>query len=101
MLGDLVLVTSRKYDAAQEETHTLEFRGGLSMRPILRKSNSNEYMLSGGTRVSVKLKRDPFGKNGLLAAQHHVPSENDIVRRLLATICPSVDVNLDGASVHV
>jgi hypothetical protein len=95
MLGELVHVTSRRYDAAQEETHTLEFRGGLSMRPILRPANSSEYLLVGGTRVSVKLKKDPLHKDGFLGVKNQGTPTTQAVQQILSGLCPSVDMNLD------
>src|SRR5450759_2174597 len=49
MLGDVIRVSSRRYDAAQEETHTLEFRSGIQLRQILRKADQSEYLRDGGT----------------------------------------------------
>ena len=66
MLGDLVRVSSRRYDAALESTKVLEFRAGLEVRPILRQAGREEYIQDGGTRVSVRLKKDPYAAGGVL-----------------------------------
>jgi hypothetical protein len=67
MLGDIVRVTSRRFDAALTASKTLEFRSGLETRPILRDALVSEYLQQGGTRVSVRLKDDPYSEKGWLA----------------------------------
>jgi hypothetical protein len=65
MYGEKVLVTSRPFDAAVGETHSLEFRTGLGTRPVLYKEERKK-LREGGTRVRVLLKDDPHSKKGLL-----------------------------------
>jgi hypothetical protein len=95
MLGDRVLVCSRRHDAAQEATRTLEFRSGLDMRPILRKAVPPEYLLEGGTRVSVLLKKDPYAQSGLLAGKTVASAEVAKFEDILPGMCPSIDIDVN------
>jgi len=94
MLGDVVRVTSQRYDEAKESTSTLEFRSGLELRPILRKATKAECLRDGGTRVVVELKSAPFGEGGLLASLK-LTNPDDGLRGILPSICPSVEVNVN------
>lgn len=95
MLGDVVRVTSRRFDAALTSTKTLEFRSGLEARPILRDASPYEYLQQGGTRVSVRLKSDPYAADGWLArTDWHKKVHRLSLRRILGPLCPSLDVNL-------
>jgi hypothetical protein len=93
MLGDVVRVISQRYDHAKESTSVLEFRSGLEMRPILRKSTKAEYLRDGGTKVVIDLKSTPFGEKGFIAAIK-ANDPDDGLRAILPSICPSVEVNV-------
>lgn len=96
MLGNLVRVTSRRFDAALESTRTLEFRAGLQIRPILRSASGDEMLQTGGTRISVRLMKDPFSKGGWLVEEHWATKE--ISRKsfapVLAALAPAIDANI-------
>lgn len=95
MLGDFVRVTSCRFDAAFNTTKTLEFRSGLAARPILRDAHPDEYLQRGGTRVSVRLKDDPYGEDGWLARKDwHKKIHRLSLKVILGPLCPSLDVNL-------
>jgi hypothetical protein len=89
MLGDEVTVTSRRYDAAASETHTLDFRRGLSIRPILREPKANEALSQSGTCVSIRLREKP--KDGILRDRSN---NSRSLGSIVARICPAVDVLL-------
>jgi len=93
MLGEVVSVTSQRFDAAKESTSTLEFRSGLELRPILRKATKAEYLRDGGTRVVVELRKAPFGEGGLLAPIKVTDADSGL-RAILPSICPSVEVTV-------
>jgi len=59
MLGDVVRVTTRRYDSGQKEALRLEFTKGLASRPILSDAIGNSVPINGGTKVEVKLFHDP------------------------------------------
>ncbi len=95
MLGDFVRVTSCRFDVALNATKTLEFRSGLATRPILRDASDDEYLQRGGTRVSVRLKDDPYRENGWLARKDwHKKIHRLSLKFILGPLCPSLDVNL-------
>ena len=104
MLGDVVRVTSCRFDAALTATRTLEFRSGLETRPILRDAFPSEYLQRGGTRVSVRLKSDPYAENGWLASTDWGKKVHRLsLKGILGTLCPSLDVNLsvnEGSSAQ-
>lgn len=106
MLGDMIRVTSRRYDSASSETRTLEFRSGLAARPILRSASSGEAVHGGGTRVAVLLRSSPYEQNGFLAHEG-APGEPDKQRlgKIVAALCPSLDVAVavesNGSKVRV
>jgi hypothetical protein len=89
MWGDHVLVTTRRYDAAQRDTQVLEFTSGLDSRPLLRKAQEKEVIREGGTRVRVYLKeqRDVFEYLEFRRRQW-------TLQELCAWLCPSIDVDL-------
>lgn len=65
MLGDWVRVTSRRYNQGTDSGTVLEFSQGLGSRPILY--NAGEAgPVDGGTRVEIRLLRDPRSEGGLL-----------------------------------
>ena len=66
MLGDRVVVTSWKHGTSTHEMHSLDFRGGLDSRPILRQPAEGEALSESGTCVSVRLRRNPRQEGGLL-----------------------------------
>jgi len=88
MLGDVVRVTSRRYDSALDDTRTLEFRDGLCLRPILRKAHSGEGVPGGGTKVAVLLRSSPYGEKGLLTKGH----QRRDLHTMVGALCPSLDV---------
>jgi hypothetical protein len=96
MVGDIVTVTSRRFDQAAESARTLEFRGGLDARPILREPSPDETMPNGGTRVSVKLAEKHEPERDLHARRnslHEAPMTS--LAGLVAGISPDIDVDID------
>ena len=103
MLGEFVRVASRRFDAALESTKALEFRTCLEVRPILRQALPEECLQNGGTRVSVRLKLDPYAEGGLLAHSAWGEKKRIGLPSLVGAICPNIDANLiveeEGTSV--
>lgn len=97
MLGQRVKVTSRHYRAGPGDTRTLEFRGGLSSRPVLRDPESDERLLDPGTRVSVLLDK-PDIKDGVASPFFSKDGKARAVAELSAMVsalCPALDVQVD------
>jgi hypothetical protein len=95
MLGDVVRVTSRRFDDSADTARTLEFRAGLDARPILRPANPVERVKDGGTRVAVKLRANPHSKEGLLASEWQGKVARIPLKSLVGALSPSIDVDVD------
>lgn len=98
MLGDVVIVSSRRFDAAQEQTYTLEFRSGLELRPILRLATPAEHLRDGGTRVSVRMRKSPYTDGGLLSEKSLHRMKKKRLEHIVVSMCPTIDVNVRVAS---
>jgi hypothetical protein len=92
MLGDRVQVTTRRPDEARAETRVLEFPKGVAARPLLRKAEESEVALEAGTRVRVRLNRDPYANGGLLFDRSRQTALN--LNIACAKLCPAIDANL-------
>jgi hypothetical protein len=93
MLGDYVRVISRRYDWSANESHVLEFRNGLKSPPLLRFATTEErqYVRDGGTRISVRLKEEPYSETGFLG---RLKPKKTPLSAMLSHLCPALDVNL-------
>lgn len=94
MLGSRVRVTSRRYDKASDSARTLEFSDGLSSRPILYVPKPDQSPIDGGTRVEVRLDRDPWKEGGILNDHFYVESRLKL-RHLVAAVAPSLRVSVN------
>jgi hypothetical protein len=92
MLGSEVKVYSRRADRAREDGRLLEFNGGTSMRPILAPANPKLLPIDGGTRVEVRLKKDPESRGGLL--HPGIYGGQIAIERLVAALAPSLSVEI-------
>ena len=93
MLGKKVLVSSRRYDKADDSARTLEFQHGLGSRPILYATPNGKVPLDGGTRVEVCLDNAPMSKNGILTSNHFDDSATDL-KELVGFLAPNLAVNI-------
>ncbi|MDD5007383.1 MAG: ATP-binding protein [Syntrophorhabdaceae bacterium] len=91
MLGQVVRVTSRRCDKGYETARSLEFRDGTSSRPILWPAPQTEIPVDGGTKVEIRLSKDPRGAGGLLSTGGHSKSALRLAR-LVAAVAPNLDV---------
>jgi hypothetical protein len=103
MLGDVVRVSSRRFDASLDSTKTLEFRAGLELRPILRAASPKELVRDGGTRVIVRLKNAPSATNFLSNRKMRDPfgwldnsEKEDRLDLMIGALCPNVDVRVEA-----
>jgi len=94
MLGSEVKVFSRRADRAREDGRLLEFSSGTSMRPVLAPANPKQLPIDGGTRVEVRLKRDPGRRGGLLYPGIYGNQKLQL-ERIVAAVAPSLDVEID------
>ena len=86
MLGDSVRVVSRHFTESPAETRVLEFRNGLSGRPVLLPACTADQQAHPGTSVRVRLSAE---------AGVRLPFQTqDELREYCAWLCPSLDVDL-------
>ena len=98
MLGDHVRVITRRFDRDMESAHVLEFRQGLGSRPNLRNPDPSEVPIDGGTRVEVKLKKNPLEPGGLLYREGPMrPTHVLKLGPMIAAIAPACDVAITVA----
>src|ERR1022692_2452827 len=105
MWGSEIKVTSRSYYASMEDTYVLEFRDGLSNRPIVRKADPHERRATSGTSVSICL-NDRFdaddGAISIWIETRGMISKAELpLSRLLAWLIPASEVRIEVMSKGV
>jgi hypothetical protein len=68
MIADTVEVISKRYDAGLDETNSLKFNNGLSLRPTIRRGRpepEKKFSSSTSTQVYLKLKPGTFSAEGM------------------------------------
>lgn len=90
MLGDRVSIATRRFDNAPRDTQVLEFKQGLSVRPLLRRAKETEYLKEGGTRIRIWHRDETTYGENLLSALGNWHS----LEELCLWLCPTLDVNL-------
>jgi hypothetical protein len=101
MLAEHVQVITRRSDAAAKDTLVLEFSAGLKGRPILRVAKAEEQLIDGGTRIRLKLKKEPFVDGGFLCNSYEEKAHT--LADLCIELCPAIEVDLvlvDNGSSH-
>lgn len=91
MWGGKVQVVTRRAERARDETLILELQNGLASRPILRKANSQESLMEGGTRVRVWMNSPTTFDEILRDSNLQKPWT---LEERCAWLCPTLDVNL-------
>jgi hypothetical protein len=97
MWGERATVTTRRFDRGQQHTRVLEFKSGISARPLLRRARQPEVLKDGGTRVRVWLANSPNAENGVLSiptASWHTRRQKHGLSDICGWLCPSLDANL-------
>lgn len=93
MLGSIVRVYTRRCDRGRDAALLLEFGDGTSARPILSPCPDGSVPIDGGTRVEVKLKKNPRESGGLLDvgsyARKLIP-----LNALVGALAPNLDVEV-------
>jgi hypothetical protein len=96
MLGSNVTVTSRRFDSAASDAHTLDFQGGLKMRPILREPSADEALKRPGTRICVQLDIKADEPKGLIfSSQSGGVKKLRSLHELVTNLCPSLEVKIE------
>lgn len=90
MWGERVQVTTQRYRDAPNDTQVLKFKGGLELRPLLRRAREAEHLEDGGgTRVRVWLKH-PLEALFSDRWRHGQPT----LENFCVWLCPALDANL-------
>lgn len=89
MLGENITITTRKCSSSQQDTNIVEFRNGLNARPIIRKANSNEYLIDGGTKIKIE-----FQNNKLEKVLTSYKGKKISITDLCISIAPALDVSI-------
>lgn len=76
MIGDLVRVTSKRFDYGNSSARTIELGLDPRRRPIIWSSPTETIPVDGGTRVEIQLRIPPHNPGGLLTPK------NDLSKRL-------------------
>lgn len=94
MIADQVEVRSLGYDEAPRSTHVLEFRHGVSSRPMLRQADFHERLRNSGTVVRVKLREAPRTEEGLFQTTNRRLSETELFHSRITRLCALSDVDI-------
>jgi hypothetical protein len=101
MWGDRVRVTTRRYDAAIDDTKVLTFDAGLQSRPILRRADKDEQLQDGGssTQFHIPLRglgtRDVWPPLSLSQPDGRARLARTAAGVLIAAVAESWGVDLD------
>ena len=88
MWGNHIKVTTRKLYSSRYETYFLEFTKGLKIRPLLRKEDKNDSLLSAGTKIKVW-----FDRSNRCKSTDYL-KEFTSLTKILKRMCPALDSNL-------
>jgi hypothetical protein len=87
--GD-VRITSWRHGESKADTRVLEFKGGLTKRPLLRPARAEERLARPGTRVAVRLGREVLDRLGLGEDVDPAPP----LTHLCAWLAPALEVDV-------
>lgn len=91
MLCENILIITRKCTSAQDDTHAIEFKNGINTRPIIRKASPAEYLIDGGTRITIQLQSKDIVEKLFNTKKGSRISLKDIC----LSIAPALDVLLE------
>jgi hypothetical protein len=92
MIAQRIEVTSRRWDAAQNEARKLTFRAGLQLRPLISKTNTPSLGLF-STRVALHIMSDDV--EGLLTVFRAQQDNLKVtLKELIAHLCPCLDCDV-------
>lgn len=90
MMSEQIKIITRKCTDSQQSTKVIEFREGLSRRPIIRNARTDEYLIDGGTKISLNI-----NDNSII---ERLFPKNEDFQTDLVIICnrlaPALDVDL-------
>ncbi len=92
MVADRITVTSRRWDAGRDEAHTLIFRQGLRLRPLISQA-IGPALEPFSTRVELRISSEDVSKL-LRVHREHQDSVKTTLKELIAHLCPCVDCDV-------
>jgi hypothetical protein len=108
MLSDRLNVITRRYDRAETDSLLLEFHNGLASRPTLSSAPSKSAPIDGGTRIDIRLSRDPRVKqrfelhsklgrpdSGSDLFSNRTPTSFSSLAQLVTYLAPTAEVNIE------
>ena len=94
MVADEVDVVSLGYEEAPRSTHVLEFRNGVSGRPLLREADVHERLRGCGTVVHARLRHDPRSMEGLFKTTDPGLTYTQLLHSRLIRMCALAEVDI-------
>ena len=92
MIAKRIAVTSRRWNAGHDQEHTLTFREGLRLRPLISKARVatlNQF----STRVSIKIdSKDAEALHAIFNFEHSKLTIS--LKELVGHLCPSLDCDI-------
>ena len=95
MWGEKVLVSSKRYNKAYEDTRILEFEAGVEKRPFLRPATENEYVNAGGTKIRIYLSKERIKSIFIDPNAIDLKPLEMRIMECIQRLCPCLDCNLD------
>ncbi|MGG7211819.1 HD domain-containing protein [Clostridium baratii] len=90
--GKKVSIYTKRFEDGRDSTRVLEFKEGVSSRPILRKAKKDEYIKDGGTRICIRLDKG-ITTNDILNEKFY-KKNNSTFEEVLKELCLSIDCNI-------
>lgn len=102
MWSNKISVTTNRYNCARGDTLVLEFKEGVSNRPLLRKAEGSEEIKNGGTRVKVWIKPEIIReiKNDFSGTRKDI-SFDRVIEKIFSTFNCDISLNENGTAKQV
>lgn len=107
MGADKVFISSKPWNGGASDVWQLNFKSGLSLRPLLKNKQPQDFKTDVSTQVKLLLKPDVVKGNGMVEVKRNtVGSENLLVNvgDFIASICTALDVSvffaMDGSDYN-
>lgn len=97
MIADQVVVSSRNWDKGLSDVRQLYFENGLTLRPLLKQGQPNNFPSSVSTQVKLKLKQGIISDNLMIEIKtNKMGSTNFNVSfsNYLSALCSGLDLNV-------
>ncbi|MGX1926833.1 HD domain-containing protein [Vibrio sp. NH-7] len=95
MAADKVTVSSKPWNGGTSDVWQINFKNGLSLRPLLKNELPNDFKASVSTQVKLHLKASPFSDGDLIEVKRNLAKTTNFnvhVKDYLSAICTALDV---------